>query len=81
VQLWDTKYYGRFIWSYVKVAMPLEKLLRNDIKYIWNLECQEVLDMLKDKLVMTPILIFPYWDKIFHVHLDASSISLGVVVV
>jgi hypothetical protein len=26
-----------------------------------------------------PILVFPYWKKEFHVHIDASSIVLGVV--
>ena len=27
----------------------------------------------------TPILMFPNWNKDFHVHVDASSISRGVV--
>ena len=27
----------------------------------------------------TPILVFPDWNKEFHVHVDASSIVLGVV--
>ena len=28
---------------------------------------------------IAPILVFPYWTKEFHVHVDASSIALGVV--
>jgi hypothetical protein len=35
--------------------------------------------MLKQKLVTTLILIFPDWKKEFHVHVDASSISLGEI--
>jgi len=27
----------------------------------------------------TPNLVFPYWKKEFHVHVDASSIALGIV--
>ena len=27
----------------------------------------------------TPILVFPDWNKEFHVHVNASSIALGVV--
>jgi hypothetical protein len=37
------------------------------------------LDTLKQKPLTTPILVFPYWEKEFHVHIDASSITLGVV--
>jgi hypothetical protein len=30
-------------------------------------------------MVTSPILSFPDWKKEFHVHVDSSSISLGVV--
>jgi hypothetical protein len=30
-------------------------------------------------MVIAPILVFPYWSNEFHVHVDASSIALGVV--
>ena len=30
-------------------------------------------------MVTAPILVFPDWNKEFHVHVDASSISLGIV--
>ena len=32
-------------------------------------------------MVTVPILAFPDWKKIFHVHVDASSIALGVILV
>jgi hypothetical protein len=35
--------------------------------------------MLKQKMVTTPILVFPDWNKEFHVHVNMSSIALGVV--
>ena len=30
---------------------------------------------------LVPILVFPDWNKEFHVHVDASSVALGVVLV
>ena len=30
-------------------------------------------------MVTSPILVFPNWEKTFHVHVDASSIALGEI--
>jgi hypothetical protein len=30
-------------------------------------------------MVKTPILVFPDWEKKFHVHVDASTITLGAI--
>jgi hypothetical protein len=30
-------------------------------------------------MVTTPILLFPYWENPFHVHVDASTIELGAI--
>jgi hypothetical protein len=57
----------------------MERLLKKENKFQWSEECQEGLDTLKQKLVTTSILIFPYWKKEFHVHVDASSVALGTV--
>ena len=59
--------------------MPMEKLLKHDVKYEWNEECQKILDILKERMVTALILVFLDWKKIFHVHLDASSIALGII--
>jgi hypothetical protein len=57
----------------------MEKLLRKDTKFQWNNDCQHGLDTLKEKMVTMPILVFPDWEKTFHVHVDASSIALGAI--
>ena len=57
----------------------MEKLLKKDATYEWTEECQGIFDTLKAKMASTPILVFPDWDKEFHAHIDASSITLGVV--
>ena len=57
----------------------MEKLLRKGTKFQWNEECQHGLDTLKEKMVTTPILLFLDWEKTFHVHVDASAITLGSI--
>lgn len=42
-------------------------------------ECQQALDALKEHLVTATILIFPYWNRVFDMHADTSSIALGII--
>jgi hypothetical protein len=57
----------------------MDKLLRKDTKFQWNEDCQHGMDMLKETMVTTPILVFLDWEKTFHVHVDASAITLGAI--
>jgi hypothetical protein len=77
--LGHTRYYRKFIKGYAHITTPMEKLLKKDCQFHWIEECQQSFNTLKQKMVTAPILVFPSWSKEFHVHLDASSISLGEV--
>lgn len=57
----------------------MEKLLKIMEAFTWSKDCQAALNNLKDKLLSAPILVYPYWNKTFHVHIDASGITLGAV--
>jgi hypothetical protein len=59
----------------------MEKLLRKDTKFQWNDDCQHGLDTLKENMVTMPILVFQDSKKTFHVHVDASAIALGAILV
>jgi hypothetical protein len=61
--LGHTGYYKKFIKGYANITAPMEKLLNKDIKFQWNDECQESLDILKEKMVTTPIMSFLDWKK------------------
>jgi hypothetical protein len=74
-------YYKKFIKGYMQITAPMEKLLRKDTKFQWNDDCQHDLDTLKEKMVTIPILVFPDWEMTFHIHVDASSIALGAILV
>jgi len=57
----------------------MDKLLEKEIRFYWDVECQQALDTLKEKLLTMSILVFPDFHKEFHVHVDASSIALGTI--
>jgi hypothetical protein len=79
--LGHTGYYKTFIKGYAQIIAPMEKLLRKDTKFQWNDDCQHGLDMLKEKMVTVPTPVFPDWENTFHVHVEASSITLGAILV
>jgi hypothetical protein len=74
--LGHTRYYKKFIKNYAQITTPMEKLLKKYCQFQWTEECQQSFDTLN---FIAPILVFPDWSKEFHVHVDASSISLGGV--
>jgi len=53
--------------------------LKKDVTFCWNDDYKKSLDILKEKMVTTLILVFSDWKKEFHVHVDASCIALGGV--
>lgn len=57
----------------------MKKQLKKYSKFTWNEECQQSLDILKEKMVTPPILVSPDWAKEFHFHVYASSRALGIV--
>ena len=63
--LGHTGYYRKFIKGYAQITAPMEKQLKKDINFKWTPECQEILDILKEKMVTAPILVFLDWNKEF----------------
>jgi len=77
--LGNTGYYRKFIKSYAQITMPMDMLLMKDATLYWNQECQQILDVLKENMITALILVFLDWTKEFPLHVDASCITLGVV--
>jgi hypothetical protein len=77
--LGHTGYYRRFIKRYVNNTAPMENLLKKSEVFQWTLECDKEFNSLKENLIPIPILIFPNSENEFHVHVDASGISLGAI--
>jgi len=87
-----TSYFRRFIKNFAIIASPLHNLLQGKKKKKqkkvvtdgkwpdkWTEECETAFKMLKSKLINTPILQYPDFNKSFYVETYASMIGFGAV--
>ena len=52
-------YYRKFVKGFSKIAAPLTKLTRKDVKYDWVNACQQSFEELKGRLSSAPVLACP----------------------
>ena len=72
-------YYKKFVEGFSKIAAPLTKLIRKDVKYDWVDACQQSFEELKSRLTSAPVLALPNGRDGFVVYSDASRQGLGCV--
>jgi len=72
-------YYRRYVPNYSRVALPLSKLTRKKVVFLWRQPQQYAFDELKDRLCSAPILAYPRYDLPFILQPDASAEALGAV--
>ena len=61
---------------YVVIAQPLYALI---VEFKWTEECDKAFEKLKEALSSAPILKALDWNKVFHVHIDASNFAIGCI--
>lgn len=54
-------FYRRFIQDFSKITKPLCALLKKDVPFKFNSECLKAFEVLKKKLVTTPIIVVADW--------------------
>ena len=72
-------YYRRFIEDFSRIAAPMTKLTRNEVKFDWDDRCEEAFQELKRRLTSALILIVPDRGQGYTVYCDASMAGLGCV--
>ncbi|KAG8485854.1 hypothetical protein CXB51_019216 [Gossypium anomalum] len=72
-------YYKRFVEGFSMMAVPLTKLIRKGVLFVWTEKQQEAFEKLKKVLTEAPVLIQPEPRKDFIVYSDASHVGLGCV--
>ena len=76
-----TGYYRGFIRDFSKIVVPLTKLTRKDVAFIWGPEQQASFETLRQRLCEAPVLAFLEGVEDFVVYYDASIAGLGVVLI
>ncbi|XP_035834062.1 uncharacterized protein LOC110881072 [Helianthus annuus] len=72
-------YYRRFIQDFSKIALPLTKLTRKKVKFVWGEDQEDAFHVLKEKLSSSPVLTLPEGTEDLVVYSDASHQGLGCV--
>jgi len=65
--------------DYADIAGPLYDMLKDDAPEYWRPAQQVAFDNLKEKLTSEPIRVYPNFDKLFKLYIDASDMGLGAV--
>ena len=74
-----TGYYRRFIKDLSRLAAPMTRLTRNEVKFDWDDECEEAFQDLKRRITSGLILIVQDRGQGYTVYCDASRAGLGCV--
>ena len=72
-------YYRRFVEGFSRIALPMTQLTHKGVKFEWTDKCEKSFQLLKRKLVTTPILALPSGEGGFEIYNDASGKGLGCV--
>ncbi|CAG8759204.1 3098_t:CDS:2, partial [Racocetra fulgida] len=72
-------YYRKFIKGFLKIAKPLNQLLKKDEPYHWTDDQNKAFQKLKQHLMTTPVLRYPNFNQPFYLHTDTSTSGLGAV--
>ena len=72
-------YYGSFVESFPKVAIPLTMLTRKNVKFNWDDSYESAFTELKQRLTNALVLTVLNNQELYMVYIDASGIRLGCV--
>ena len=72
-------YYRRFIEDFSRIARPMTRLTRKEVKFDWDDRCEEAFQELKRRLTSAPILIVSDKGQGYIVYCDASRAGLRCV--
>ena len=72
-------YYRRFVQDFSRIVAPMTHLTQKNVKFMLSEACENSFQLLKEKLIIAPVLTLPNGEDKFTVYCDASRVGLGCV--
>ena len=72
-------YYRWFVKDFVRIAKPLHKMMRKEMKWSWGERQQRAFKKLKERFTTELVLVTPDLDKEMRVETDVSDFAIGGV--
>lgn len=72
-------YYSKFVPKMSTIATSLYHLLKKDVPFVWNANCQKSFELIKERLVSAPVLAHYKPELPLRLYTDSSSYGLGCV--
>eukprot|EP00731_Ephydatia_muelleri_P009168 Em0004g1506a len=72
-------YYRRFVKDFALISKPLQRLTEKNAPFEWTIGCQNAFDELRKRLVSSPVLAYPDYERRFILDTDASDVGIGAV--
>ncbi|KAI9922811.1 hypothetical protein PsorP6_000440 [Peronosclerospora sorghi] len=70
-------YLHKYSCNYAGLIRPLSQLLKKDVEWHWDTQCQDAFDAVKQSLTEAPVLAIADNELPFHVVCDAIDFSIG----
>lgn len=74
-----TSWYRRFVPNFSTLIAPLSNLLRKNKTFLWDKDCENSFQSLKECLISAPVLACPDFSLPFTVQTDASGFGIGAI--
>lgn len=72
-------FFRQWIKNYVRIAHPMQRLMREGVKFEIDDECRRAFEELKEKLITPPVLAIFDRSRETELHTDASAVGFGAV--
>ena len=79
-QLCGISFFRRFVPNLASILAPLNNMTGKKQTFQWSTDAENRLLHVRKLLAEKPLLVYPRFDKPFHLHCDASDYGLGVAI-